>query len=419
VLRNVFSEDGRVLLIERGSHLDGEYRIASADPARCASRCSGQRIRTPNAVTVDIESPGTGALGESGIDGYVDNRWGERIGAAMLLSLIDDAVKFVIQKAGQRDRSRHGALSVDGREHQQARREGPRQHDQHPAADLPEPGRDRRHLRRPGRRLLVGLRAAGDVEMSTMTDLLDDFAADSDSWAGDSTSVVEFLRPLRRLLDLPGVLEVCVNRPNEILVETIRGWQILQSELLSEERCLSLATAVATYSDQQINQERPLLAATLPSGERVQFVIPPAVTRGTVSITIRKPSELIRGLDDFEREGLFERTTIVSRTADSKLLPFEHELADLKHRGRYAEFLRLAVQKHQTIVVSGKTGSGKTTFMKGLVEEVPRHERLITIEDTAELTLPNHPTSSTCTTARTHRDCQGHGQVAARRRASG
>jgi type IV secretion system protein VirB10 len=55
------------------------------------------RIRTPNGVTVDIESPGTGQLGESGIDGYVDNRWVERIGAAMLLSLIDDSVKLVIQ----------------------------------------------------------------------------------------------------------------------------------------------------------------------------------------------------------------------------------------------------------------------------------------------------------------------------------
>ena len=64
---------------------------------------------------------------------------------------------------------------------------------------------------------------------------------------------------------------------------------------------------------------------------------------------------------------------------------------ELKDAGRYAEFLRLAVRKHQTIVVSGKTGSGKTTFMKGLVEEVPKHERLITIQDTAELTLPNHP----------------------------
>jgi type IV secretion system protein VirB11 len=211
------------------------------------------------------------------------------------------------------------------------------------------------------------------------------------TWCGDSTSVIEFLRPLHEHFDRPDVLEVCINRPGEVMIETVTGWKSASVPQLTLERCLSLATAVATFSDQQINQERPLLAATLPTGERVQFAILPAVVRGTVSITIRKPAEAIRGLDDFEREGLFERTAIVSRTASSELLPFEHELADLRQRRRYAEFLRLAVRKHQTILVSGKTGSGKTTFMKGLIEEVPRHERLITIQDTAELTLPNHP----------------------------
>jgi len=97
VQRNVFSDDGRVLLIERGSHLDGEYRIASVRPGMVRIPVLWTRIRTPLGVTVDVESPGTGQLGESGIDGYVDNRWGERIGAAMLLSLIDDSVKLVIQ----------------------------------------------------------------------------------------------------------------------------------------------------------------------------------------------------------------------------------------------------------------------------------------------------------------------------------
>ncbi len=97
VQRNVFSDDGRVLLIERGSHLDGEYRIASVRPGTVRIPVLWTRIRTPLGVTVDIDSPGTGQLGESGIDGFVDNRWGERIGAAMLLSLIDDSVKLVIQ----------------------------------------------------------------------------------------------------------------------------------------------------------------------------------------------------------------------------------------------------------------------------------------------------------------------------------
>ena len=215
--------------------------------------------------------------------------------------------------------------------------------------------------------------------------------ADPPAWTGDATSVNEFLKPLREHLDTPGVLEVCVNRPGEILVETLRGWRSLPAPTLGLERCLSLATAIATFSDQYVNQERPLLAATLPTGERIQVVIPPAVTRGTVSITVRKPSEAIKRLDEFEREGLFERAAIVSRSPTSELLPFERELTTLKNERRYAEFLRLAVKRHQTIVVSGRTGSGKTTFMKGLVEEVPKEERLITIEDTAELTLPHHP----------------------------
>ena len=98
VQRNVFSDDGRVLLIERGSHLDGDYRIASVKPGTVRIPVIWTRIRTPHGVVVDIDSPGTGPLGEAGIDGYVDNRWGERIGAALLLSLIDDSVQMVIQE---------------------------------------------------------------------------------------------------------------------------------------------------------------------------------------------------------------------------------------------------------------------------------------------------------------------------------
>jgi len=112
VQRNVFSDDGRVLLIERGSHLDGEYRIASVRPGTVRIPVLWTRIRTPLGVTVDIESPGTGQLGESGIDGYVDNRWGERIGAAMLLSLIDDSVKLVIQNQASRSDNESNADTI-------------------------------------------------------------------------------------------------------------------------------------------------------------------------------------------------------------------------------------------------------------------------------------------------------------------
>jgi type IV secretion system protein VirB10 len=104
VQRNVYGDDGRVLLIERGSHLDGEYRINAVRPGMVRIPVLWTRIRTPHGVTVDVESPGTGQLGESGIEGHVDNRWGERIGAAMLVSLIDDSVQLVVQnQTSQRD----------------------------------------------------------------------------------------------------------------------------------------------------------------------------------------------------------------------------------------------------------------------------------------------------------------------------
>lgn len=97
VQRNVYSDDGRVLLIERGSHLDGEYRVAGVRPGTTRIPVIWTRVRTPLGVLVDLESPATGPLGEAGLEGHVDNRWRERIGAALLVSLIDDAIDIVVQ----------------------------------------------------------------------------------------------------------------------------------------------------------------------------------------------------------------------------------------------------------------------------------------------------------------------------------
>ena len=97
--RHVYSDDGRVLLVERGSHMDGEYRVTAVKPGVTRIPVLWTRIRTPNGIVVDLDSPGTGALGEGGIDGEVDNRWPERIGAALLLSFIDDAVRLHVADA--------------------------------------------------------------------------------------------------------------------------------------------------------------------------------------------------------------------------------------------------------------------------------------------------------------------------------
>ena len=100
VQRNVFSDDGKVVLAERGSHLDGEYRVVQVRPGLTRIPVLWTRIRMPNGVTVDLDSPATGALGEGGIGGYVDNRWPERIGAALMLSLIQDAVQGATKSDG-------------------------------------------------------------------------------------------------------------------------------------------------------------------------------------------------------------------------------------------------------------------------------------------------------------------------------
>lgn len=100
----------------------------------------------------------------------------------------------------------------------------------------------------------------------------------------------------------------------------------------------------------------------------------------------RKPSTRVFRLDDFEQSGLFKRV----KTQTNVLEAWEHELLQLKAEGRYMEFMRRAVQQHQTIMCAGKTGSGKTTFMKALIEEIPNAERLITIEDASEVKLPSH-----------------------------
>lgn len=99
VQRNVYSDNGRVLLVERGSHIDGEYNVVQVRPGTTRIPVLWTRVRTPTGVTVELDSPGTGELGESGIGGYVDNRWVERLGAALLLSLIEDAVKITVAKA--------------------------------------------------------------------------------------------------------------------------------------------------------------------------------------------------------------------------------------------------------------------------------------------------------------------------------
>lgn len=95
---NVYSDNGRVLLAERGSEATGEY-VAAMTQGQRRLFVLWTRIKTPRGVIVNINSPATDSLGTSGIDGYVDNRWPERIGAAFLLSFVQDAIGYETAKA--------------------------------------------------------------------------------------------------------------------------------------------------------------------------------------------------------------------------------------------------------------------------------------------------------------------------------
>jgi type IV secretion system protein VirB10 len=99
VPRDVYGADGKVVLIDRGSVLSGDYKMVNIRPGVTVIPAIWRHIRTPYGITVDLEGRATGPLGTSGIDGYVDNRWGERIGASILLSLIDGAVQVVVNES--------------------------------------------------------------------------------------------------------------------------------------------------------------------------------------------------------------------------------------------------------------------------------------------------------------------------------
>lgn len=186
----------------------------------------------------------------------------------------------------------------------------------------------------------------------------------------------------------PDVTEICINRPGELYLETREGWQRVEVPSLTFERARQFCTAVVNESNtgQRITDADPAVSLTFPTGQRAQFVIPPACDAGKVSITIRLPSRHTRTLQQYEQDGFFDQ--VLEQAGE--VGEHDRELLDLRKSRDYAGFFRQAVLYKKNIVVSGATGSGKTTFMKSLVEHIPADERLVTIEDARELFI-NQP----------------------------
>ena len=165
---------------------------------------------------------------------------------------------------------------------------------------------------------------------------------------------------LQELLDDPSVTEIMINGPHDIFIE--KNGQLFKTDLRfsSEERLESVVTTIASEINRTVNESNPICDARLKDGSRVNIVMPPVALNGAV-VTIRKFPE-----DPWTIEKLIQIGSLTEEVA---------------------AFLECLVKAKYNIFVSGGTGTGKTTFLNALSNFIPKDERIITIEDSAELQI--------------------------------
>jgi pilus assembly protein CpaF len=186
---------------------------------------------------------------------------------------------------------------------------------------------------------------------------------DRDNFIGELLEEALGLGPLEPLLADPTVTEVMVVDPATIYVERAGKLEITRTRFTDEERVRAVIERIVTPLGRRIDESQPLVDARLPDGSRVNAIIRPLALRGSC-ITIRRFPKKRLMVDDFIRLG--------------SLTP------------RIAKFLERAVLAKKNILISGGTGSGKTTLLNVLSASIPSAERIVTIEDAAELQL-NQP----------------------------
>lgn len=192
--------------------------------------------------------------------------------------------------------------------------------------------------------------------------------------SGGSVYLEAYLAPFREWLERDTVTEILVNGPGEVWIEDAAvagGMTRIERDDITDKLVQRLAEQVARISHQGINREHPLLGATLPDGARIQFCGPPA-TRKHWAMSIRRHRRLDLPLDAYDAGPLTPRAEPVLPD------PQAHPIA----------FLREAIKARKTILISGGTSTGKTTFLNAMLSEIPREERVVLVEDTPELKFP-------------------------------
>jgi type IV secretion system protein VirB11 len=184
-----------------------------------------------------------------------------------------------------------------------------------------------------------------------------------------------YLEPFSQWLERGDVTEILVNRPGEVWIESTcaASMQRQDAHHISNELLERLARQIARSTAQGISREHPLLAAALPCGARIQMVAPPASGENWV-LAIRRHTAT-----DLELEA-FNSGPIAAKAPNGTI-----EDENIFARRAPIEFLRGAVRDRRTILISGGTSSGKTTFLNTLLKLVPSHERIIIVEDTPEI----------------------------------
>jgi len=195
-----------------------------------------------------------------------------------------------------------------------------------------------------------------------------------DLMAERSVYLDAYLAPFKRWLDRDTVTEIMVNRPGEVWIEDAAeggGFRHVVTPEIDDRLVQRLAEQVARVSHQGINREHPLLGATLPDGARIQFCGPPASRKHWI-MAIRRHRRLDLPLDAY----------------DSGPLTGVAEVNLPDPQARPVDFLREAIRHRRTILISGGTSTGKTTFLNAMLGEIPKKERVVLVEDTPELKFP-------------------------------
>lgn len=180
----------------------------------------------------------------------------------------------------------------------------------------------------------------------------------------DIFNAIRRLDILQELVEDPSITEIMVNGPENIFIEKNGVIHPCNSRFESRQKLEDVVQQIVSHSNRMINEACPIVDARLPDGSRVNIVLSPIAMEGPV-ITIRKfPDQPITV------ERLIELESISEEVAD---------------------FLRKLIIAGYNIFISGGTGSGKTTFLNVLSNFIPSDERIITIEDSAELQIRNIP----------------------------